>query len=301
MTRIFVGPGESPEIGAAVVRGGATLVTAPTDAQALVWLGHDADELASHLGAHVGWVQLPQAGIERWVGSGVVDDRRVWTSAAGAFGAAVAERVVALLLAGVHRLPEHAGHVRWERTVGGHVDGSRVAIVGTGAIGCEVATRIAALGAVPVGINLSGDPVVGFAEVHPVDRWPALCSEVDPVVLAAPLTDRTSKMLGSAALARLPTHAVVVNVGRGGLVDTDALVEALRSGAIAGAGLDVTAPEPLPPSHPLWREPRALVTSHTANPQPRRTTLLAAHVQENVRRWLAGDDLLGVIDRRRGY
>jgi D-3-phosphoglycerate dehydrogenase len=99
----------------------------------------------------------------------------------------------------------------------------------------------------------------------------------------------------------MPSHAWVVNIARGSLIDTDALVAALDAEQIGGAALDVTDPEPLPDGHPLWRSPRALITPHVANPPSSMERHLAAHVAENVRRFGAGEDLLAPIERDRGY
>jgi phosphoglycerate dehydrogenase-like enzyme len=96
-------------------------------------------------------------------------------------------------------------------------------------------------------------------------------------------------------------HAWVVNVARGSLIDTDALVEALAAGSIGGAALDVTDPEPLPEGHPLWSEPRALITPHSANPPDALVRRLAERVEENVSRFMAGEELIGVIDVEAGY
>ncbi len=99
----------------------------------------------------------------------------------------------------------------------------------------------------------------------------------------------------------MPSHAWIVNIARGPLIDTDALVAALAAGRIGGAGLDVTDPEPLPDGHPLWTEPRALITPHSANPARLLIPQLARRVGENVRRYAAGEELVGLIDVARGY
>jgi D-3-phosphoglycerate dehydrogenase len=298
---VWVGPVADRTVVEAVTRAGGRVADEPAHAEAIVWLGYDPPELEPHLHDGVTWVQLAQAGVNRWLAAGLIDARRTWTSAAGAFGEVVGERATALLLAGVHRLPEHARSRRWTRHRGGSVAGSRVLVVGTGAIGQAVAHRLRALGSEAVGCNRDGRRVPPFAAVHAITGWPAPLAGVDHVVLAAPSTPQTRKLLDAAALAALPSHAVVVNVARGDLVDTDALVAALTDGALGGAALDVTDPEPLPEGHPLWELPAALVSSHTANPQPERTAHLAAHVGVNVARWVAGQPLHGIIDPARGY
>ena len=114
-------------------------------------------------------------------------------------------------------------------------------------------------------------------------------------------TDATRHVVGAAELARCKPDAWLVNIARGSLVDTEALVEALADGRLGGAGLDVTDPEPLPDDHALWREPRALITPHAANPEEVRTRALADFTRENVRRFARGEPLRGVVDTGRGY
>jgi phosphoglycerate dehydrogenase-like enzyme len=108
-------------------------------------------------------------------------------------------------------------------------------------------------------------------------------------------------LIGARQLAAMQSHAWVVNVARGSLIDTDALVEALGAGSIGGAALDVTDPEPLPEGHPLWTEPRVLITPHAANPPDALIRRLAERVEENVARYVSGKDLAGVIDVEAGY
>ncbi len=286
----------------AVVRAGGELVDDPAEASVLVWTGFGpADFDRQYLHEGIGLVQLGQSGIDRWIDSGLVDDSRVWTSAAGAFGELVGERAVALLLAGIHRLGEHAHSREWTRHFGGQLRGSRVLVAGTGAIGQYVGQCVRALGATAVGMNRSGQPVDGFDEMCAFDTWPEVCGHVDHVVLAVPLTDQTRDMIAADSLAHLGPDAVIVNVGRGASVDSDAVLEALEAGRLGAAMLDVTWPEPLPEGHGLWDHPRAVITSHTGNPRAERERMLAAHVEENLRRWYAGDDPVTVIDLDRGY
>lgn len=300
--RTVIAPEAQDLFGDAIVRAGGEIVTDPAEASVLVWTGFGpADFDRAYLHEGIGLVQLGQSGIDRWIDAGLVDGTRVWTSAAGAFGELVGERAVALLLAGIHRLSEHAHAQQWSRQFGGQLRGSRVLVAGTGAIGRYVADSVRALGAVAVGMNRSGNMVDAFDEVHAFDAWPGLCGAVDHVVVAVPLTDQTRRMVAADALSCLGPDSVVVNVGRGESVDSDAILEALASGRLGAAMLDVTSPEPLPEGHGLWHHPRAVITSHTANPRAQRERMLAAHVEENLRRWYAGDDPLTVIDLDRGY
>jgi phosphoglycerate dehydrogenase-like enzyme len=138
------------------------------------------------------------------------------------------------------------------------------------------------------------------AVVGPEQLHDALAT-ADVVFLSLPLTADTLGIIGRAELDRMRPEAVLVNVARGGHVVTDDLVAALRAGTIAGAALDVTDPEPLPDDHPLWHEPRCLITPHTANTVEMVAASIIERVRENVRRFGAGEPLLGVVDLDLGY
>jgi hypothetical protein len=167
--------------------------------------------------------------------------------------------------------------------------------------GRELATAVRSLGGHSIGMNRSGAPVAGFDEVRPAAEWPEICEHIDHLALAVPLTPQTRNMVNATSLAMLGAHAVVVNVGRGASVDSDALLDALETERIGAGCLDVTWPDPLPEDHGLWRQPRALITSHTACPRGERVALLAAHVEDNLRLWFDGGDPHSVIDLARGY
>jgi phosphoglycerate dehydrogenase-like enzyme len=128
-----------------------------------------------------------------------------------------------------------------------------------------------------------------------------LLPSADVVILAAASTAETAHLIGEAELRALPQHAVLVNIARGPLIDTDALVKALEGGQIAAAGLDVTDPEPLPDGHPLFDLPQCLITSHSADTPEMTAPLLAARVTHNVAAFLAASPLRGVVSPERGY
>jgi phosphoglycerate dehydrogenase-like enzyme len=141
----------------------------------------------------------------------------------------------------------------------------------------------------------------GATKVVGRDGLHAALATADVVILALPLTPETEGIIGREQLLLMQEHAVLVNVARGGHVVTDDLVEALRAGDIAGAGLDVTDPEPLPDGHPLWSEPRCIVTPHTANTPEMVLPSIVERVRENVRRFGAGEPLIGTVDLELGY
>ncbi|MFC8180636.1 MULTISPECIES: D-isomer specific 2-hydroxyacid dehydrogenase family protein [Nocardiaceae] len=302
---VAVGPEEDRITVSAIERGGA--VVAPLDrASGLVWT-EGPSRFPATLPSNVEWVQLPSAGVEAWFDAGILAAHPsvLFTSAAGAFAATVAEHALALLLAGVRALPEHLEARSWqpERFMSrvGTLRGSTVTILGAGGIGRALIPPLTALGADVVAVNRSGRPVPGAVRTLPVaalaDVWPL----TDHVVIAAPATPATRHLVGEHELARLQKHSWVINVARGSLVDTDALIDALTARTIGGAGLDVTDPEPLPDGHPLWTLPNAIVTPHDSNPTTLRHAAFADHVAANVARFVAGETLAARIDSTQGY
>ncbi len=301
-TRIHLGPDDNPTLAAAITDAGGELVELDR-AEGVVWSAGPDD--FPELPDAVRWVQLGSAGIESWFRAGVIDDRRVWTSATAAYGPSVAEHAVALLLAGVRALPEQLRATSWDAAeIEPHVGtlrGTTVAIVGAGGIGRAMVPMLTAFGAEVLAVNRSGREVEGAVETWTSDRLPEVWDRADHVVIAAPATSETANLVGGAELAALGPDAWLVNIARGSLVDTDALVAALRCGEIGGAALDVTDPEPLPTGHPLWDLPNAIITPHVANPSAAQLPLLAEHVAANVRRFVAGAELASVIEIERGY
>ena len=176
-----------------------------------------------------------------------------------------------------------------------------MAVVGAGSIGRALIAMLRPLGAEAIAVTRRGRPVDGARETVATDQLADVWPRADVVVLCAPATAETRHLVDERALAAMPGHAWLVNVGRGTLVDTGALVRALDAGAIAGAALDVVDPEPLPDDHPLWTHPRALITPHVASPDAVAARALAGLVGENVARLIAGREPLSVVDLARGY
>jgi D-3-phosphoglycerate dehydrogenase len=186
--KVHVGP-SAPEVVVEAVRRGGAEVVAAQEAEAVVWLG-GPDGLGDLLHDGVRWVQLPSAGVEGWLDSGVVDDRRVWTSATGAYAQDVAEHALALLLAGRRRLAECARARRWEQEdlAGRPLPGATVAVVGAGGIGRALLAMLAPLGVRTIAVTRSGREVPGADESVPAERLDAVWPRADVVVVAAPAT-----------------------------------------------------------------------------------------------------------------
>src|SRR5919108_1984081 len=290
---IHVAPEPDPAIEEAVTEGGGRIGPLE-DADALVWLDAHPASFPAALPDAVRWVQLPSAGVEAWLDR--IDSGRVWTSAAGAYGRPVAEHALALMLAGTRRLADCARATRWTAPAAAPLDGATVAIVGAGGIGRALIELLA-----PLRVEVLALTRRGRNGTLPADRLGEVLPRAQHVVIAAPATAGTRHLVAAAELDAMRDDAWLVNVARGSLVDTDALVSALAAGAIGGAALDVTDPEPLPDDHPLWREPRALITPHVANPPVTLRRYLAEHVRANVARHMAGEPLLSVIDAAAGY
>lgn len=299
--RFAIAPEGAPSwVEDAVHRGGGDL--GPLDeAEALVWFGGGAPALESTLAPLDGirWVQLPTAGIESF--AHLIDERRTWTCAKGAFSQTVAEQALALTLGLLRHLKTAAGSRTWTHTEIRPLAGSDVLIVGGGGIGETLARHLA-----PFGVRITvirRDP----AAVRWADRtatMEALGAELataDIVYLAVPLTDELDSLIGAPQLQAMKPSAVLINVARGRHVVTDDLVHALRSGRIAGAGLDVTDPEPLPDGHPLWDLPSCIITSHSSNSAETFRAALSERIAANVERYRAGRELLGVIEPSRHY
>ncbi len=185
----------------------------------------------------------------------------------------------------------------WDHYPVGELRDQTLLILGLGAIGTEAARLAKAFGMHTIGINrrgVSDSPDVD--EVHPPERLHELLKRVDAVVVTLPLTDQTAGMLDAPAIGRLKQSAVLVNVGRGGVVDEAALIAALRANRLKGAVLDVFATEPLPSESPLWGLPNVLISPHTAALSVRENERLTSLFIANLRRYLAGEELLSLVD-----
>jgi phosphoglycerate dehydrogenase-like enzyme len=307
---VAVVPQQAPAIEAAVESGGGTVV-APGDADAIVWTdpAHPGDLKSLLESSPAEWVQLPFAGIESFVDAGVLDSDHLWTCAKGAYGPATAEHALALILAAARRVHDHARAKTWEgeaarspdETAWRRLKDATIVVVGTGGIGTALTAMLKPLDATVVGVNRSGRPLPGAARTVTVDALAGVVADADFVVLAAALTPQTRGLFNSAMLGRMRPDAWIVNVARGPLIDTDALVEALRDQSIGGAALDVTDPEPLPDGHPLWSLEDVLITPHVANTWAMAVPELGALVARNVAAWCRGRELEGIVDPELGY
>ena len=247
-----------------------------------------ADRLELFVVASSGYGHLPMDAL-------AANDVRV-VNASGIHAPGIAEQVFGYILAFARRLPE--GWRRQERSEWRHYQaeelaGSTVTVVGLGSVGHHVLERTAGFGVDTIGIRYTpekggpADEIVGFDDECVHDAL----ARTDFLVLSSPLTETTKNFLDEAALATLPPTARVINVARGGLVDTDALTHALQIGDIAGAAIDTTDPEPLPPEHPLWNMGNVQITPHMAGHTPEHWPRLARILADSAKLLDAGREL----------
>jgi phosphoglycerate dehydrogenase-like enzyme len=302
--RIAVGPTPTPWIDEAIEKGGGETVSVESEPDGLVWIEFRAPKnLKDFLGQHpnIGWVQLPLAGVEDLFEAGVIDDVRTWTSAKGAYAEPVAEHALMLALAGLRYLPTRARARSWGKPAGVSLFDQAVTIVGAGGITVALLKLLKPFRAKVTVVRQRLEPLEGATKTLGIDDLIEGLDGALVVVLAAALTPQTQQLIGRDQFHAMDDDAWLVNVGRGGLVDTDAMVEALTSRRIGGAALDVTDPEPLPTGHVLWSLKNCLVTPHTADTKDMIRTLLAERITENVRRFAAGEELVGLVDVSLGY
>lgn len=304
-TPVALGPSQDRDLVEAIEQGGGAITDLAT-ARGLVW-AEGPERFPDPLPPGIEWVQLNAAGVETFFTSKIIDRYPdiQFTSAAGAFAATVAEHAFALLLAGVRNMPEHILAQTWRQeeffpNVGTLRD-STVTIIGAGAIGRALIPMLTPMGAYVLAVTRSGAPVPGAVETFPVNQLGDVWAHTDHIVIAAPATPATKHLIGAAELAQLKPTSWVINIARGSLIDTDALVAALRAHTIGGAGLDVTEPEPLPDGHPLWTLPNAIITPHDSNPPQRRRAAFADHVATNVARFGADQSLIAKVHPALGY
>ena len=263
---------------------------------------------------------LPRAARLRWVsstGAGAGDlctpayrarDDVVVTTVAGVHAASVPEHTLAMVLAFARRLPEQVlnqqGARRFYWPVGMfEVEGQTMGILGLGKIGASLARKAKGIGMRVTGWRRSDAPLPDGVLDHQYrhDELHGLLSDADHVVITLPLTAETDHIIGAGELRIMKRTAYLYNVGRGQIIDQRALLGALHDGTIAGAGLDVTDPEPLPPDDPLWSAPNLLLLTHYGGLTPKYGPRAYGILSENLRRFIQGEQLLNVVDKESGY
>lgn len=255
------------------------------------------------------WIQWPAAGVERCVQQPLLQERHVLlTNLQRAAGPSMAEHVLGMMLYLSRRFDYYLGEqqqARWAGQDAPHaldLDGRTVLVVGLGGIGTEVARRAHALGMRVTATRASGHTGPEFVSyVGLADELPKLARDADFVVNCLPLTPQTTGIFNREFFALMKPTAYFISVGRGRSTVTADLVAALTEHKIAGAGLDVVDPEPLPPESPLWRLRNVIITPHISANTPLADQERTALLRENLRRYAAGEPMLAVVDIERGY
>ena len=255
------------------------------------------------------WVQARTAGVEHLPLAELAARGIRLTTFSGVSAPNIAEHVLAMMLAFARRIPtlvRAQERHEWRDTATHRevfeLGGQRLLLVGTGAIGREVARRATAFGMDVAGVRrLAGPPPDWLEAVWPVERIDEALATADHVVNSLPNTSATRGLFDAGRFAAMKPGAHFHNVGRGTTVDTAALVEALASGRLAGAGLDVVEPEPLPADSPLWRMGNVLITSHTSGATPRSWERGGPIVLRNARAFDRGEALVNEVDLGAGY
>jgi D-2-hydroxyacid dehydrogenase (NADP+) len=256
------------------------------------------------------WIQIPSAGVEMVCSvPEMVESDVVVTNARGAHARVIAEHTFAMLLAftrGLHRFDQDKAARRWSRDAALYevfeIAGATIGIVGYGQIGQQVAQR--ALGfemhVLAVDANPMPDAPHGV-EVWALDRLPELFEQSDVVVIAAPYTPETHHMIGADLLNRMKPTVYFLVESRGGIVDEAALLDVLKKGKIAGAGLDVYEQEPLSSNSELWDVPNLIMTPHLAGSSIQKDRRCVEILRENIGRFQRGESLMNLVDKHKGY
>jgi phosphoglycerate dehydrogenase-like enzyme len=245
------------------------------------------------------WVHTASAGVDRLTFHEMVDSEVVLTNSRGVFDTPMAEYVLTLILAMAKDLPgtlRQQNRREWRHRETETVSGRSAVVVGGGPIGSAIAALLRAVG---IRVELVGRRA--RPGVLSIGELPTLLSDTDFLVLAAPLTEQTRGMANAELLARLPASARLINVGRGALVVEPDLIEALSTGRLAGAGLDVFATEPLPADSPLWAMPEVIVSPHMSGDTLGWRDSLVELFTDNLVRYRSGQPLRNVVDKARGY
>ena len=264
------------------------------------------DEIAS--AKELVWHHVPWVGVEGTLTPALVARGILITNGSGVNSPNIAEHVVAMMLAFARQIPQHVrGQERhhwreWEAMPNFfEIGGQTVVCLGTGSIGENVARCLSGFGCTLIGASRSGRQVHGFDRCVTFAELAEVLPLADHVVSSLPMTPGTAEIVNAERISQMKQGAYFYNVGRGATVDQDALVAAIEAGHLAGAGLDVVTPEPLPEGSPLWNVPNVLITSHSSGSSPQARQRVADLIRTQIQRYRAGEELLNVVDQTAGY
>ncbi|MCZ0704148.1 phosphoglycerate dehydrogenase-like enzyme [Natronobacillus azotifigens] len=257
---------------------------------------------------NVKWVQSHSVGVDAMLHEETINQDIIITNARGCTSIPIAEHTIAMITSFAKQVPtllKHKQQQNWEKAMVKDLSGSTIAIIGYGQIGSEIAKRCKAFDMHVVGCrrnpsqnnpeNDYADLIVGMDQVNDV------LGKADFVVLALPATEETDDFLDRERLKVMKPGSVLINVGRGNAVVEPDLVESLRAGHLAGAALDVFDVEPLPDEHPFWHMDNVIISPHQAYLSPKNTDRIIDLFYQNIKRFIAGDPLLNVVNKVKGY
>ena len=278
-------------------------------AEANVWFGRITPQEFERA-RQLQWVQSSSAGVEKYLFPGMEASEVMITNAKGCYAPAIAEHTMGLLFTLTRKLGSQTRNMSKGKWSGEsnmvEMKGMTMGIIGLGGIGSQIARRARAMDMKVIAVDIvpKYQEQIGDIcdEVRLVqEHLPWLLSNADVVVCAAPHTKESEGMLGSEQFSRMKKGAFFINVSRGKLVKTEALLEALKSGHLEGAGLDVTDPEPLPADHALWTQPNVIITSHISGRSQHSVNRMYMVFLENIDRFSKGLPMLNLVDKKLGF
>lgn len=254
------------------------------------------------------WLQCNSAGTEPFLQPGVLHPGTLLTNATGAYGLAISEHMLGMLLELFKKLHAYrdAQHLHQWKSLGRvrSIEGATVLVLGMGDIGGEFARKVKALGATVIGVRRTDTRKPDYVdELYLTEELDSLLPRADVVAVTLPGNRETAGMLSRKRIENMKEGAVLLNVGRGMIVDTEALCDGLESGHLGGVGLDVTDPEPLPQNHRLWDLPNAVITPHISGfyHLPETLERIVRISAENLRAYVSGNPLRNQVDFSTGY
>jgi phosphoglycerate dehydrogenase-like enzyme len=257
------------------------------------------------------WVQVMSAGVERVLhltgSNDLRDSQIVLTNNQVVQGPEIADHALAMLLTlsrGIHTFIAHRQQELWQGRPypGIELNGRTALVIGVGGIGTQIAVRAHAFGMDVIGVDPEDIPYSPFLKkVVKPDQLDEVIGQADVVFVSAPHTPLSHKMVGPKQFEMMKPNSYFIAVSRGGLYDLNALVKALDSKRLAGAGVDVTDPEPLPKGHPLWKFDNAIITPHIAGRSDKDRARMVSTIKQNIERFATGKPLINVVDKQKGY
>ena len=269
-----------------------------------ILFGHIGEDAISEANT-LRWAHQPHAGVEGFMYPAFKASDVMLTNCRGLYGTQIAEHAFALLLSLTRQIPTQLEFMKakhWERVPCVELAGMTMGILGLGGIGRAIATRARAFAFEVIAADV--EPINKpdtVSELFGLDELATFLGQTNILMVCCPSTPETHKLLSDAQFNEMPDGGYIVNVSRGKVVDEDALIAVLRSGKLAGAGLDVTYTEPCPPENPLWEQENVILTSHSAGASQHIRRRAMQLFIDNLHRYVAGEPLVNVVDKQKGY